>query len=282
MELNNIMPKDGPAIDEVQKYINKYKRDYIVIKCGGSVLIKQSLFNQLIEDISILNKLGLKIIIIHGGGKNIKKKLDERKIQSAFIKGLRVTDKKTIGVVEETLIELNHYMVEKLKNKNCKAISFTAENNNIINVKIISKDLGFVGSPQEIKSTLILKEVENNNVPIIVPMGLDENKNKFNINADMVAGAVAKEINSRRLLLMTDVEGLLDETKKLIPEINSRAAKKMIEDKIIVGGMIPKINTCLDAVNNGVTGVVIVDGRKPHSILFELFSDKGAGTLIRK
>jgi len=282
MELNNILPKDGPAIEEVKKYINKYKKDYIVIKCGGSVLIEQSLFNQLIGDIFVLNKLGLKIILVHGGGKNIKKKLDEHKIQSKFIKGLRVTDKKTIEVVEKALIELNHYIVEKLKNKNCKAISFTTDNNNIINVEKISKDLGFVGSPQKVKIDLILKEVENGNVPVVVPMRMDENKNKFNINADVVAGAIAKKINSRRLLLMTDVEGVLDKTKKLIPEINSKDAEKMIEEKIIIGGMIPKINTCLDVVNNGVKGVVIVDGRKSHSILFELFSDKGAGTLIRQ
>ena len=128
----------------------------------------------------------------------------------------------------------------------------------------------------------LLAIIKNKEVPVIVPMGIGDDNNPYNINADIAAGAVAKTLNSRRLLLMTDVEGVLDKNKKLISEINSKIAKEMIKDGTIIGGMIPKINTCLDAVNNGVTGVVIVDGRKPHSILFELFSDKGAGTLIKK
>ncbi len=282
MNLKNILPKGGPAIDEVDKYIAKYNDDFIVIKCGGSVLLDEILFNQLIEDISILNKLGLKIIVVHGGGKNIKKKLDSAKIVSNFINGLRITDKKTIKLVEEALNELNSEIIKRLKDKNCEGVSFSATCNNFINVNSISKELGYVGNPTKLNISVILKEVKSKKVPVIAPMGLDKNNDLFNINADSAAGAVAKEIKSRRLLLMTDVPGILDKEKKLIPEIYSKNAEKMIQDQTITGGMIPKINTCLDAVNNGVTGVVIVDGRKPHSILFELFSDRGAGTLIRK
>ena len=281
-ELLKILPSGGPKLAEVQKYIDKYNEDYIVIKCGGSVLIDQILFDQLIEDISILNKLGLNIIVVHGGGKNIKKKLDEAKLKSKFINGLRITDENTIKIVKEALTELNHEIINKLKDKNCEGISFSANNNNVIKVVQINKELGFVGNPTKVNGSLILNEVKNKKVPIIVPMGLDENNNIFNINADTAAGAIAKTINSRRLLLMTDVEGVLDIEKKLVPEINIKDAEKMINDQIISGGMIPKIKTCLDAINNGVTGVVIVDGRRSHSILFELFSDKGAGTLIRK
>ena len=281
-ELLKILPSGGPKLAEVQKYIDKYNEDYIVIKCGGSVLIDQILFDQLIEDISILNKLGLNIIVVHGGGKNIKKKLDEAKLKSKFINGLRVTDENTIKIVKEALTELNHEIINKLKDKNCEGISFSANNNNVIKVVQINKELGFVGNPTKVNSSLILNEVKNKKVPIIVPMGLDENNNIFNINADTAAGAIAKTIRSRRLLLMTDVDGVLDIEKKLVSEINTKDAEKMINDQIISGGMIPKIKTCLDAINNGVTGVVIVDGRRSHSILFELFSDKGAGTLIRK
>jgi acetylglutamate kinase len=281
-ELLKILPSGGPKLAEVQKYIDKYNEDYIVIKCGGSVLIDQILFDQLIEDISILNKLGLNIIVVHGGGKNIKKKLDETKLKSKFINGLRITDENTIKIVKEALTELNHEIINKLKDKNCEGISFSTNNNNVIKVVQINKELGFVGNPTKVNSSLILNEVKNKKVPIIVPMGLDENNNIFNINADITAGAIAKTISSRRLLLMTDVEGVLDIEKKLVPEINTKDAEKMINDQIINGGMIPKIKTCLDAINNGVTGVVIVDGRRSHSILFELFSDKGAGTLIRK
>ena len=282
MDLQNIIPKDGPAIEEVQKYIKKYIDEVIVIKCGGSVLLDQNLFNQFIQDISVINKLGLNSVIIHGGGGNIKKKLDQQNIESKFIDGLRVTDKIIIKVVDEALTELNLEIIKKLNTKKCKAQSITTKKNNVITTFPERKELGFVGNPKEVKKETLLAIIKNKEVPVIVPMGIGDDKNPYNINADIAAGAVAKTLNSRRLLLMTDVEGVLDKNKKLISEINSKIAKEMIKDGTIIGGMIPKINTCLDAVNNGVTGVVIVDGRKPHSILFELFSDKGAGTLIKK
>ena len=282
MDLQNIIPKDGPAIEEVQKYIKKYIDEIIVIKCGGSVLLDQNLFNQFIQDISVINKLGLNSVIIHGGGGNIKKKLDQQNIESKFIDGLRVTDKIIIKVVDEALTELNLEIIKKLNTKKCKAQSITTKKNNVITTFPERKELGFVGNPKEVKKETLLAIIKNKEVPVIVPMGIGDDKNPYNINADIAAGAIAKTLNSRRLLLMTDVEGVLDKNKKLISEINSKIAKEMIKDGTIIGGMIPKINTCIDAVNNGVTGVVIVDGRKPHSILFELFSDKGAGTLIRK
>ena len=282
MDLQNIIPKDGPAIEEVQKYIKKYIDEIIVIKCGGSVLLDQNLFNQFIQDVSVINKLGLNSVIIHGGGGNIKKKLDQQNIESKFIDGLRVTDKIIIKVVDEALTELNLEIIKKLNTKKCKAQSITTKKNNVITTFPERKELGFVGIPKEVKKETLLAIIKNKEVPVIVPMGIGDDKNPYNINADIAAGAVAKTLNSRRLLLMTDVEGVLDKNKKLISEVNSKIAKEMIKDGTIIGGMIPKINTCIDAVNNGVTGVVIVDGRKPHSILFELFSDKGAGTLIRK
>ena len=282
MDLQNIIPKDGPAIEEVQKYIKKYIDEVIVIKCGGSVLLDQNLFNQFIQDISVINKLGLSSVIIHGGGRNIEKKLGQQNIESKFIDGLRVTDKIIIKVVDEALTELNLEIIKKLNTKKCKAQSITTKKNNVITTFPERKELGFVGNPKEVKKETLLAIIKNKEVPVIVPMGIGDDKNPYNINADIAAGAVAKTLNSRRLLLMTDVEGVLDKNKKLISEINSKIAKEMIKDGTIIGGMIPKINTCIDAVNNGVTGVVIVDGRKPHSILFELFSDKGAGTLIRK
>ena len=282
MDLEKILPTNGPSIDEVKKYIEKYLEEIIVIKCGGSVLLDENLFRQFIEDISVIYKLGLSVIIVHGGGKNIKKKLDELNIESKFIDGLRVTDEITIKVVEEALLELNSEIINNLKNLQTNAESVAPHNKDIIKIKPEKKELGFVGSPKEIDLKGILKIIEEKRIPIVVPMGTDDEKKTYNINADIAAGSIAKELNSRRLLLMTDVEGVLDKDKKLIPEINSSIAEKMLKDGEISGGMIPKINTCLDAVNNGVTGVVIVDGRKPHSILFELFSDKGAGTLIRK
>ena len=282
MDLEKILPTNGPSIDEVKKYIEKYLEEIIVIKCGGSVLLDKNLFRQFIEDVSIIYKLGLSVIVVHGGGKNIKKKLDELNIESKFIDGLRITDDITFKVVEEALLELNSEIINNLKNLQTNAESVAPHNKDIIKIKPEKKELGFVGSPKEIDSKAILKIIKEKKIPIIVPMGTSDDKKTYNINADIAAGSVAKELNSRRLLLMTDVEGVLDKNKKIIPEINSLIAEKMLKDGDISDGMIPKINTCLDAVNNGVIGVVIVDGRKPHSILFELFSDKGAGTLIRK
>ena len=282
MELEKILPNNGPSIDEVKKYTTKYSNDIIVIKCGGSVLLEKNLFNQFIEDISVINKLGLSVVVVHGGGKNIQKKLDEHNLKSVFIDGLRVTDEKTIKIVEEALLELNFEILSEISNHHANSVSISPKKNNVIRVIPERKELGFVGTPTEIKKDIILEIINEKKIPLIVPMGIGEDNNIYNINADVAAGAIAKELKARRLLLMTDVEGVLDKSKNLISEINSSMANEMLENKTIEGGMIPKIKTCLDAVNNGVTGVVIVDGRKQHSILFEIFSDKGAGTLIRK
>ena len=282
MNLENIIPKDGPSIEEVKKYIKKYSNELIVIKCGGSVLLDVGLFNQFIEDISAINHLGLSVIVVHGGGKNIKKELDKHKIESKFIDGLRVTDENTMTIVEKALLELNTEILNNLTNKEANAKSVTPKSENIIKINPEKKELGFVGNPKKINKEALLNIVIEKKVPIVAPMGVGDDGKIYNINADVVSGSIAKELNSRRLLLMTDVEGVLDKDKNLISEVDSKLALKMLKDGDISGGMIPKINTCLDAVNNGVTGVVIVDGRKPHSILFELFSDKGAGTLIRK
>ncbi len=280
-ELNNILPNNGPVLEEVRKYIDKYKNDLIVIKYGGNIFIDRNIFNNFIEDISILNKLGLSIVVIHGGGPRIKRELDKSNIQSKFIKGLRVTDEKIINIVEDVLIDFNKDIVDSLKEKNTEAISIHTKKNNVIEVIQESEELGFVGKPNKINNDTIINILEKNVVPIISPLGLKDNQT-FNINGDTAAGAIAKSLKARRLILMTNIEGVLDKNKKLIEEVTSSEILKMIEDETITGGMIPKINTCVDAVNNGVTGVVIVDGRKPHSILFEIFSDKGAGTLIRK
>mgnify|MGYP001392474920 FL=1 len=281
-ELKKILPNNGPALEEVQKYITKYKNDLIVIKYGGNVFIDRNIFNNFISDLSILKQLGLSIVVVHGGGPRIKRELDKSNIQSKFIRGLRVTDEKIINIVENVLIDFNIDIVDSLKEKGTEAISINTKKNNIIEVIPESEELGFVGKPSKINSDIIKNILAKNVIPIISPLGIGKNNQTYNINGDTAAGAIAKSLKSRRLILMTNINGVLDKEKKLIEEITSSEILKMINDEIITEGMIPKINTCLDAVNNGVTGVVIVDGRKPHSILFEIFSDKGAGTLIRK
>ena len=180
------------------------------------------------------------------------------------------------------MLELNTEILNNINEKEANAQSITPKNGNIIKIIPEKKELGFVGTPKEINKEVLLSIVGEKKVPIIVPLGIGDDGKIYNINADVAAAAIAKEINARRLILMTDVEGVLDKDKKLISEINSETANNMINDQSISGGMIPKINTCIDAVNNGVTGVVIVDGRRQNSLLFEIFSDKGSGTLIRK
>ena len=282
MNFEKILPKNGPPIEEVSKYIQKYKNELIVIKYGGNVFIDRDIFNNFILDISILNKLGLSIIIVHGGGPRIKRELDRSNIETKFIRGLRVTDKKIINIVESVLIDFNNDIVNSLKNAGSKATSINTKENNIIEIIPESEELGFVGIPNKINIDIIKNTIEKNSIPIISPLGLGENNQTYNINGDTAAGAIAKSLKSRRLLLMTNVEGVLNKKNKLIEEISSSEISEMIKNKTITEGMIPKINTCLDAVDNGVTAVGIIDGRKKHSILFELFSDKGSGTLIGK
>ena len=281
-ELKKILPSDGPSIDEVKRYLEKYNDEYIVIKCGGSVLVDKNLFDIFIKDISVLNKLGFIPIIVHGGGKRISNKLNETGIKSEFVKGLRVTNKETIEVVEEVLINFNKEIIEALQQQACNSQTISSKQNNIITVIQESTDLGFVGTPTEINKTIIDKIVDEKKVPVIAPLGLDESNQTYNINADTAAGSIAKKIEARRLIIMSDVEGVLDDNNKLIPEINSQSIQNLIDNETVTGGMIPKINNCLDVASNGVKGVVIIDGRKNHSILFELLSDKGSGTLIRQ
>ena len=282
MDIRNILPKNGPPINEVSKYIEKYKNDLIVIKYGGNVFIDRNIFDNFISDITILNKLGLSIVVVHGGGPRIKRELEKSNIQSKFIRGLRVTDEKIIDIVENVLIDFNNDIVNSLIQKGSEAISIHTKKNNIIEVVPEAEELGFVGIPKKIDYSFLISVIKKNKIPIISPLGLDKDNQTYNINGDTAAGAVAKSLKSRRLLLMTNVEGVLDKEKKLIEEISSSEILEMIKSETITEGMIPKINTCLDAVNNGVNAVGIIDGRKQHSILFEIFSDKGSGTLIRK
>ena len=280
-ELKKIIPSDGPPIEQVSKYIKKYKNDIICLKYSGNVFLDRKIFNNFIHDLSILNKLGLSIIVIHGGGPRIKKELEKSNIQSEFIRGLRVTTEKMIDIVENVLIDFNNDIVTSLEKMGTKAVGIHTKKNNVIEVKRDEPELGFVGTPNKINNEIILNIIKDDKIPIISPLGLQENQ-AFNINGDVAAGKIAQSLKCRRLLLMTNVEGVLDENKKLIEEISSSEILEMVKDETITGGMIPKINMGLESINNGVTAVGIIDARPKHSILFELFSDKGSGTLIRR
>ena len=281
-EIKEFWPDEAPNINIVQKYIEKYKDEKIVIKYGGNVLIDRNVFNNFISDINVLNRLGLSVVVVHGGGPRIKRELDKKKIVSKFINGLRVTDKNIIDIVEEVLIDFNKDIANSLKKLGSQAAMFHTKTENIIEVIPEREELGFVGIPNKINISLIHNALNENKIPIIAPLGLGKNKQTYNINGDTAASAIAKKLKSRRLILMTNVEGVYDDQKKLITEIKPLDLENLIKWKVVQGGMIPKIENCVDAVQNGVRGVVILDGRKPHSVLHEIFSDKGSGTLIRE
>ena len=281
-EIKKFWPEKAPDINIVQKYVKKYEKEKIVIKYGGNVLIDRNVFNNFISDINVLNRLGLAVVVVHGGGPRIKRELDKKKIQSKFINGLRVTDKNIIDTVEEVLIDFNKDIVDSLKQLGSEATSFHTKTNNVIEVEPEREELGFVGIPNKINDKLIQNALSANIIPIIAPLGLGKNDQTYNINGDTAASAIAKKLKSRRLILMTNVEGVYDDQKKLISEIKPFDLENLIKWKVVQGGMIPKIENCVDAVQNGVKGVVILDGRKPHSVLHEIFSDKGSGTLIRE
>ena len=281
-EIKKFWPTTAPDIENISKYVLKYKNELIVVKYGGNVLIDRNVFNNFIDDIFILNMLGLSIVVVHGGGPRIEKELKDKKIQTEFLNGLRVTDKKVIKIVENVLIDFNNDIVNSLNKKGSKAVSINSKINNVISVVPDRHELGFVGVPNNIDTDIIKNIINENQIPVVAPLGLDTNNQAYNINGDTAASAIAKKLKSRRLLLMTNVEGVYDDRKNLISEIKPFDIENLIKLKIVQGGMIPKIQNCIDAVENGVRGVVILDGRKPHSILNEIFSDKGAGTLIRK
>tara|TARA_B100001750_G_scaffold54201_1_gene41208 strand:+ start:207 stop:1070 length:864 start_codon:yes stop_codon:yes gene_type:complete len=280
-ELKNILPINGPSVEEVKKYLNKYKNEYICIKIGGSILEDSKLFKTLIKDISILKKLNFNPILIHGGGKKLTAKLSQLNIKSNFISGLRVSDSKVIKIIEDVFVKFNKEIVNELKNSSSKARGINSKENNIINVKTLSKNLGFVGTPNKINTEVLKKVIKVNEIPVIAPLGLNSKNQVHNVNADEIATAIASALNARRLVIISDVAGVLDKDNNLISEINSNKVKEMIKIGEISGGMIPKLNNAI-SIAHKVKGTVIIDGRVIHSILHELLSDKGSGTLIRK
>jgi len=286
MNLKDFWPKqDSPSIDKAEEFLKHYKSKKIVLKYGGQVMASDKLSKAFAQDAAICNLAGLSNLVIHGGGPQIKKKLEEQNIPSKFILGLRVTDENVIKIVEDVLLnEINPELVNTIASFGAKSEPVTARNANaILKVKTAKNpELGFVADPEEINIKKLNKILEENKVPVIAPMGLGENNQVYNINADTAAGTIAIKIKAERLLLMTDVPGVKDKNGKYISKLTTSDAEELINDGTITGGMIPKIQTCISAVKNGVGGVVIIDGTRPHAVLHELFTNEGAGTLIVK
>lgn len=286
--MQELIKKAGILI-EALPYIQKFSGKTVVIKYGGNAMINEDLKNSVMEDITLLKFIGLNPIVVHGGGPDISKALDERSIKSEFINGLRVTDDITIQTAQQVLIgKTNKEIVALLNTKGGRAVGISGIDGSFIECKkqmteVDGKkvDIGYVGDIVHIKNCLINLLSSDQYIPVIAPIGTDEDGNSYNINADTVAAAVASAVQAEKLILLTDVEGVKDNDNKVIYEVHKNEIFDMINDGTISGGMIPKVLGCLEAIDGGVTGVHIIDGRIPHCLLLEIFTKTGIGTLIK-
>ena len=282
------------VLSQALPYMRQYSEKIIVIKYGGHAMVNEHLASIFATDVVLLKQVGIHPIIVHGGGPQIGDALKKKKIKTTFIDGLRVTDKATVKIVEKVLCkDINKEITKSIRAAGGQAIGLSGKEENIIKARKLqisisnrtgleSKnfDLGFVGKPSNINRRFLKKLISSNKIPVIAPIGLDENQDTYNINADTAAGAIASALGATRFLLLTDVAGVIGPKGNLVENIKSSAAKKIISKGTITGGMIPKIQTCLDAVKGNVEASVILDGRVPHAILLELFTEHGVGTLI--
>ena len=276
-------------------YMREFAGETVVIKYGGHAMGDASLAADFARDIVLLKQVGMNPVIVHGGGPQIGEMLDRLKIQSTFVDGLRVTDAATVDIVEMVLCgSINKQIVTAINGAGGFAVGLSGKDGNLIKARKLRRskkdpgsniekilDLGFVGEPDEINPHILQTFEESDIIPVIAPIGVGSNGETYNINADTSAGAIAAALGAARLLMLTDVPGVLSDTKQLMPEITVERARTLIQSGTISGGMIPKVETCLKAVEHGVDAAVILDGRVAHSVLLELFTPHGVGTLIR-
>ncbi len=286
--------KQATVLSEALPYMRRYSQETVVVKYGGHAMGNDELADLFAHDIVLLRQVGANPLVVHGGGPQIASMLKKLNIESEFVDGLRVTCKETVNVVEMVLSgSINKGIVSAINHAGGNAVGISGKDGNLILAEKIKRtkrdpesniekvvDLGLVGDPKVVDPHLLDFFKQSDITPVIAPVAVNPEGDTLNINADTAAGAIAGAVGARRLLMLTDVEGVLDKDGKLIQRMTATEALKMIEDGTIHGGMIPKIETCLDAVKNGVSGAVIIDGRVPHAILLELFTDHGAGTLI--
>ena len=271
---------------EALPYIQKFNRKVIVVKYGGSAMVDENLKKSVISDVTLLKLVGFKPIIVHGGGKEISKWVGKVGKEPQFINGLRVTDEETMEIAEMVLGRVNKSLVSMVESLGVKAIGISGKDGGLLKVKkkySDGKDIGYVGEISEVDPQILFDMMEKDFLPIICPVGLDDEFNTYNINADDAACAVARAVGANKLAFLTDIEGLyrdFNDKSSLISEIKVSEAKELIAGGTIGGGMLPKLSNCIDAIEAGVSRVHIIDGRIPHSILMEIFSDRGVGTAI--
>ncbi len=292
---NNLWLSKVEFLSEVLPYMHQYNGSSLVIKYGGHAMTDKDMQISFASDIALLQQVGTKPVVVHGGGPQIEQMLKKLNIKTGFVDGLRVTDKNTVKIVEMVLSgAINKSIVAAIMSAGAKAVGISGKDGGLIKAEKIKSrrdpesaiekvvDLGFVGKPSNIDNKVLDALMQGGLIPVVAPLGLGEDGQTYNINADTVAGAISSSLGARRMLMLTDVPGVLEKDGSLIKELSSKQAKRLIKKGIVTSGMIPKVETCIEAVENGTDAAVILDGRAPHAVLMELFTEHGGGTLIRK
>ncbi len=283
--MNTVLEK-AQVLIEALPYIQRFNRKIIVVKYGGSAMVDEELKHQVIQDVTLLKLVGFKPIIVHGGGKEISRWVKKAGMEPKFINGLRVTDEPTMEIAEMVLNKVNKSLVKLVEELGVAAIGISGKDGGLLKVdKKLSngEDIGYVGDIKEVNPKILFDLLENDYLPIVCPIGMDDEYNTYNINADDAACAIARAVEAEKLAFLTDIEGVYKDPKDpdtLISELTAKEARELINDGFIGGGMLPKLNNCIDAIDNGVSRVHILDGRIAHCLLLEIFTNKGIGTAI--
>lgn len=284
-DMNRYLEK-AEVLIEALPYIQRFNRRIIVVKYGGSAMVDETLKKRVIQDVTLLKLVGFKPIIVHGGGKEISRWVNKVGMEPKFINGLRVTDEDTMEIVEMVLNKVNKSLVQLVQELGVKAVGVSGKDGGMLTVEkkySDGKDIGFVGEITDVNPKVLFDLLEKDFLPIVCPIGMDKDFKTYNINADDAACAIAKAVNAEKLAFLTDIEGVYkdpSDPSTLISELAIDEAHQLIEDGFIGGGMLPKLNNCIDAIDNGVSRVHIMDGRIPHCLLLEIFTNRGIGTAI--
>jgi acetylglutamate kinase len=273
-------------LTEALPFIQKFSKKICIVKYGGAAMVEKELKYSFARDIALMKQVGINVIVVHGGGPQIDEQLSKVNIKRNFVDGIRITDNKTIDVVSKTLSNVvNKEIVELINSNGANAIGISNKENKFIKVRKYTSDkadYGYVGEITNIDTNHFCKLMDSNYIPVIAPLGFDENNNVYNINADSAASKIASELAAEKIIFLTDQQGVLNKKKELISSLNFEEINTLIEKEVITGGMLPKIKACLDAINNNVKMAHIVDGRIQHSVLLEIFTNEGIGTLVKK
>lgn len=278
--------KKASVLVEALPYIQRFNRKIIVVKYGGSAMVDENLKRSVIEDVTLLKLVGFKPIIVHGGGKEISRWVAKSGMESKFVNGLRVTDEPTMEIAEMVLNKVNKSLVQLVEQLGVLAVGVSGKDGGMLKVEkkyADGEDIGYVGHIKSVNPKILYDLLEKDFLPIVAPIGLDDAYNTYNINADDAACAIARAVSAEKLAFLTDIEGVYkdpSDKSTLISELEASQAKELIADGFIGGGMLPKLNNCIDAIDNGVSRVHILDGRIPHCLLLEIFTNKGIGTAI--